>query len=177
MQRRLALVFLVLGAALLCGCQPAETPVAELVTDSIPASVTVDTPYAITVSVPQDAQNADEAPFFGAERIYRPEDGRYEIETKSILAESPDSAVHQISGYAAEELAVVETRRFSMPEYRFAWYAPDGADGWVCRADLFRDGERYYCVICRVRESAGENCGQLATEVFSTVGLFTDEGA
>ena len=85
--------------------------------------------------------------------------------------------MHQVSGCDAKTLSIVQTRRFSMPEYRFAWYAPDGEDGWVCRADLFCDGERYYCVVCRVRESARENCGQLATEVFSTVGLFTDEGA
>ena len=159
---------------LLGGCG-GETAATEFVTDSVPVSAPVEAGYAVAVTVPQEARGT--APQFDAERVYRPADGRYEIEVKSLLAESVESAVHQLSGYAAEELGVVKTSRFSMPEYRFAWYAPDGEDGWICRADLLQDGERFYCVICRVRESAEENCGQLAVEVFSTVGLFTDEGA
>ena len=163
-----------LCAALLAACG-GEAAVTERVTDSVPASVAAGERYSIAVAVPPEVQ--EDALRLGAERVYRPEDGRYEIVTKSLLAECADSAVHQISGYAAKELSVLETTRFSMPEYRFAWYEADGGDGWICRADLLQDGDCYYCVICRVRESAGENCGQLATEVFSTVGLFTDEGA
>jgi hypothetical protein len=173
MRKRWYLAILLFFTVLLGGC--GEAAVTEFVTDSVPVSAPVDPRYEVTVSVPQEAQGA--LPPRGAERVYRPADGRYEIEVKSLLAESAESAVHQLSGFPAEELNVVKTSRFSMPEYRFAWYAPDGADGWVCRADLLQDGERFYCVICRVRESAEENCGQLAVEVFSTVGLFTDEGA
>lgn len=165
-------VFL-LCAAMLCGC--GEAAVTEFVTDSIPASATAKTAYEIAVSVPAEAQNT--ALRRGTECVFRPKDGRYEIITKQLLAEGAESAVHQLSGYAAEELKIVRTTRFSMPEYRFAWYEPDGEDGWVCRAAVLQDGERFYCVLCRVRESAEENCGQLAMEVFSTVGLFTDEFA
>ncbi len=167
------LMLCMLCAVVLGGC--GEAAVTELVTDSIPASAAAGKAYEIAVSVPAEAQNT--VLRRGTECVYRPEDGRFEIVTKQLLAESVESAVHQLSGYAAEELSVSGTTRFSMPEYRFAWFVPDGEDGWVCRAAMLQDGKRFYCVLCRVRESAEENCGQLAMEVFSTVGLFTDEFA
>lgn len=160
---------------LLCGCG-AERAVTETVCDEVqPASSWLRDAYAITFAVPDDAEALPVSPAENR-RVYLQPDGLYEIETRVLLASDVGSAIRQVSGFDADDLDVVRLTRFSMPEYRFAWYRAAGESGMVCRADLFRDGDRYYVVTVSVREDAGREAHRLATEVFSTVGLFYDEG-
>ena len=166
----LALCFL-----FLCGCGGDALP-AETVSDTVvPAWSWTQEAYCITFGVPSDAQELPTGPAENCRRFVG-EDGAYEIETRVLLASDERSAIRQLSGFDADDLDVVRLTRFSMPEYRFAWYRPVGDGGMVCRCDLFRDGEKCYAVTVSVREEAGREAHRLATEVFSTVGLFYDEG-
>ena len=169
------LLFLLLPLLLLCACGEAPT-VRETVCDVVETEVAAPEAYTILLAIPSDTELLPRSPA-RTETVYAQAEGLYEIETRRFLASSPESAIHQLSGFRAADLQVVEFSRFSMPEYRFAWYCPEEDGGRICCADLFCDGQQCYAVTVRVREDAARPLWQLATEVFSTVGLFTDEGA
>ncbi len=169
------LVLLFLPLLLLCGC--AEEPaIRETVSDTIePVECWQSEAYDILLEIPEDVALLPENPAQSG-KTYVQEDGLYEIETQVFLASDAESAIHQLSGFRAEDLEVVCLSRFSMPEYRFAWYRPSDDGGRICRADLFCDGQQCYAVTVSVSEDAARMYHQLAAEVFSTVGLFFDEG-
>lgn len=101
--------------------------------------------------------------------------GDYRIETSVFLASGLDSAVHQLSGLDAHGLTIVETVRFDLPEYHFAWYDGSG-EGLLRQADLVLDGETCYAVVCSRTEAAGPEGDAMTRSVFSSFGLYRDEG-
>ena len=166
------ILVLAMLAAFLCGCRPIEVPVWETVTDDVLETASyMEDAYTITLGVPKDAVE-DEVT--RNRRVYRHVDGDYKIYTQVYLAASPESAVRQLTGFEMEQLCVIETTRFGLPEYRFTWY--DAEETALCRADLLIDETVCYAVVFAVQESAGGAYNQLVTEVFSTFGLYFDEG-
>ena len=99
-----------------------------------------------------------------------------EVETRTFLTSGLDSAVSMVSGFEAEKLTILKTTRFDMPEYQFAWAAQTEQGMRLYRADLVLDGMTCYAVVCSHSEDVGTGCDTQIRQVFSSFGLFTDEG-
>lgn len=127
--------------------------------------------YTITIGVPQDAAEVKRE---NGSKTYCHEGGEYEIQTRVFYAKNADSAVNQLTGKRTDKLSIMQATRFSMPEYRFAWY--DAAKRRLLQADLVMDETTCYAVVFAVDEKMGNKYNPLITEVFSTFGLHYDEG-
>ena len=97
---------------------------------SLPAA-SLQEEYDILLYIPQDAVLYTEGEAFSGKE-YRHSAGDYRIRTQHLFADSAQSAIRQLSGRCADDLTVIGTRRFDLPEYRFAWYE----NGENHRADL-----------------------------------------
>lgn len=154
----------------LCGC--GAKPVWEVVEDLQPAgNVTPwqETAYDIHIALPQEAdligQHQDAA-------LY--EAGNLEIMTSRFLASDYTAAVEYLSGYEAERLNILQTTRFDLPEYQFAWYSETEEGGRMFRADFVMDGMTCYAVVCSAPEAIGDFMDQVRP-VFSTFGLLSPD--
>ena len=158
--------------ALLCGC---ASPVWETVSDDVPQEEAIavwqEEAYTITLGLPQEAilQEADA----GRSR-YRVAETGLEIMTEVFLSSDLHSALRHVSGQDADSLTVLETTRFSLPEYQFAWY--EAETGQLCRADLVMDGMTCYAVVCATPEDAGDSLLGEVRAVLAPFGLSGDEG-
>lgn len=160
---------------LLSGCG-AAAPVWETVEDAVPAepvSSWLEDAYTILVDIPEEADLL--AAKDGCE-LYGTASGDYEVETTVFLASSLDSAVRQLSGFDSDRLLVIQTTRFGLPEYQFAWYTETEAGGRLYQADLVMDETRCYAVVCSSLEAVGNAYDASSRQVFSSFGLYYDEG-
>jgi len=146
------------------GCSRSE-PTVETVTDEAVMSVSGQQNYEILVYIPNDVVSSSAPDQCGI--VYRQEDGSYQYETKLFLADTVDSAIRQICGQESGDLTVIETSRFGLPEYRFAWYE----DGFNHRADLVQDGQQYYALIFSTPEEMGNSCQKVMAQVFASFGI------
>ena len=162
-------IFLLFCLLFLCGC--GEKPAQEAMAQDAVAVINLDRAYTITIGVPRDAT---EVLNLNGSKLYRHEGGEYEILTKVFFAEDADRAIEQLMGTKKNDLCVMETTRFSMPEYRFTWY--DASEQALLRADLVMDKNTCYAVVFSVDEQLGRKYDALVTETFSTFGLHFDEG-
>jgi len=164
----LVLLFLVLS-----GC---TAPVWETVEDEMPAvavSSWLEDAYTVQFGIPETVNLQEEREGW---QVYGTEDGSLEIETRIFLTSGLESAVRTVSGFEAEELTILQTSRFGLPEYQFAWVAQTEQGSRLYRADLVLDETDCYAVICSRPESAGNDHDTEIRQVFSSFGLFTDEG-
>lgn len=169
--KKLAVLFA--SMIFLSGC---SSPVWETVNDSIPAQPAAARPggaYAIEVSVPEEAALLGSAAGW---EVYATDDSELEIETRTFLASSPEIAIETISGLDADNLTVLETSRFDLPEYQFIWVTQTDQGSRVCHADLVMDDTNCYAVICSVQEAQGNIYDDEIRQVFATFDLFVDEG-
>ena len=157
--------------AILSGCSGTAWETVDDIQPQEPVEVWQREAYAITVSLPKDAvllrQEAGYSCYCAAET-------GLEVTTQVFLASDLDSALRQLTQLPADRLLVVQTTRFGLPEYQFAWYQP-GEPGQMCRADLVMDGMTCYAVICATPETAGDAMGSAVREVIATFGLYYDE--
>ena len=158
---------------LLCGCR--AEPDWETVDDDavLQVSAEVEPPYIITYGIPDDASME---PLSARNRsLYVGENGDYEILTDALSAASLDDAIHQISGFGEKDLSILETTRFGLPEYRFAWASSSDEGEFVSQASLVQDGDYYYALVFSVRQGLGGKYDDCAGAVFSSFGLDGDE--
>lgn len=148
----------------LCGCSAQS--VWETVDDELPAAATV---YEMQVALPEQAVQVESS---GSAALY--EVGEMEIITSTFAARDLDAAVRMVSGFAADRLTILQTERFDLPEYQFAWYSQTAEGGKLCRADVVMDGMYCYAVVCSAPEGQRDFAAQ-CQQVFSTFGLFTPE--
>lgn len=164
---------------LLGGCEMAATQTWgawETVTDEVEETAAYDDgKYEISLGIPEDAELCTSSSD-GRRKRYSHTDGDYEITTEVLLASSMESMVRQLTGLEASDLDIIKTTRFDLPEYRFVWYRTGENGGALCRADVVADACDYYAVVFAVPEDAGKLYYEVANEVFSTFGLFWDEG-
>lgn len=160
-------------AALLCGCA-SEATTWETVDDTIvEASGPAEEPYIITFGIPEDV--GIEPLHEGNRNLYSHKEDQYEILSDVVTAPNADDAIRQVSGFDAEDLDVVETTRFGLPEYRFAWVSESDEGSYVSQAAVVEDGSYYYALVFSVREEAGNAYDSCAEEVFSSFGIFANE--
>ncbi len=156
---------ILLAFLFMSGCGGPQ-PVMETVTDDMAQTVSYQPEYEILIYIPQDVTVLSEDAA-GTWEVYLHKDGDYRIETKTLFADTAQSAIRQITGLNAEELTVLETKRFDLPEYRFVWFS----EGSNHRADLVQDGEQFYCVIFSTAEAVGNSCKEIMTQVFASFGI------
>ncbi len=107
---------------------------------------------------------------------YMINDGEMIVTSDTLLASDLNTAVSQLSGREAEDLTIMETERFGLPEYRFTWC--DTSDQGALRvytADLVLDDIYGYALLCSTDAAAGNLYDQQIEAVFSTFGLYFDE--
>lgn len=158
---------------LLCGCT-AQTAW-ETVDDVLPDAVAVWTEkaYQIAFDVPEDAA-ASVFSENGAETVYEQADGDYEITAQVMLSSDTDGAIRRLSGFEPEQLEVLRTKRCGLPEAQLAWYSNGEEGGWLCRADILRDGDHCYALTFSVREELAPQYAELAQHVFESFSLNAD---
>lgn len=153
-----------LSLMLLCGC--AAQPVWETVDDDGNTPATI---YEMQLALPEQAVELESR---SGETLYAV-DGM-EITTACFAARDLDAAVRHLSGFSAERLTILQTERFDLPEYQFAWYSQSDEGGRLCRADLVMDKMQCYAVVCAAPEGQAA-FAQQCQQVFSTFGLFVPE--
>lgn len=159
-------------AAVCCGC--ASTTTWETVDDEIvAASGPAEEPYIITFGVPEDVNL--EPLSEGSRNLYVQKDGDYEILSDVVTAPNADEAICQVSGFDAEDLDVMETTRFGLPEYRFAWVSESDEGSYVSQAAVVEDGSYYYVLVFSAREEAGNTYDSCAESVFASFGIYGNE--
>ncbi len=174
---KLRILAAALGVAALCsGC--AGVPAAgswETVDDTaaVAASGPVEEPYVITFGIPEDV--VLEPVTDGGRSLYVQKDGDYEIVSDVFTAASRDEAIRRLTGFGADELEILETERFGLPEYRFAWASTTDEGAYVSQAALVEDTDYYYALVFSVREGLGSQYDDCAEEVFSTFGVYGNE--
>lgn len=161
--RKYLLVLLALFILSGCGRQQ---PAVETVTDDAGIPDMANEEYEILLFVPQEAAAYDSGEACSG-RQFRHKEGDYRIDTRKLYADSAESAIRQITGKSAEEITVIQTQRFSLPEYRFAWYD----DGENHRADLVCDGDQFYGIIFSWPEAVGNRYSDLMSQVFASFGI------
>lgn len=170
-------VLLIFSVLALGGCSARQETVWETVDDTgqtLQASY-LDEAYTMQFDVPQDAVVQT---FSGAagKQVYEQTDGDYSIISEVLLCADADEAIRRVSGFEPEQLSVVETNRFGMPEYQFAWYAGSDEGGRLYRADVLVDDLYCYVLTFSVREGLGSTYDTTAKQVFASYSLFYDEG-
>ena len=163
-----------LGVVLmLTGC---SGPVWETVNDVVlqeQVPVWQEEAYELQLGVPEEAALLLENDVCS---LYSTANGELEVETITFLASGLESAVKTVSGFSAEDLTILRTSRFDLPEYQFAWVSQTEQGARLYRADVIMDGMRCYAVVCSSLENAGDYYAFQARQVFSTFGLSGDSG-
>lgn len=158
---------------LLSGC---TKPVWETVEDEVPVTAVVgwqESAYEIQLGVPDGLELLEET---GDRTWYGGEQSLLEVETSRFLAADWQGAVEALTGVPAEQLTVLQTSRFDLPEYQVAWIAATEEGIRLYRANLVMDDMTCYAVVCSRPEEAGTGLDQEISQVFSTFGLYVEEG-
>lgn len=169
--KKMTLVVLML--LLLTGC---SQPVWETVDDAyqdVPAASWLENTYTIVTALPQDVTLLERTEGWC---VYSNADGSIEVETRTFPASDFAAAAKMISGYDAQKLNVLQTERFGLPEYQFAWVTQTECGQRLCRADLVLDETDCYAVICSTLEEVGDVYAEDIRQVISAFGLYVDEG-
>lgn len=125
--------------------------------------------YGIAIGLPEAALTDE------IEGCRRYETQSLQVEVSTFFASDFEDAIHRLSGFAADKLTVLQTSRFGLPEYQFAWYCQTEEGGKLCRADMVMDGMTCYAVVCSASETGGEAAREEAGQVFSSFGLMSAE--
>ena len=169
MKKLLVLVGIV-GMLTGCGAEPTW----EYVQDRIMPEEVVcwqQEAYTISLGIPQDCELLEEEL---GRSVYGKDD--LKVEKRVFLTSGKENAIKAVSGLDASQLTVMETTRFGMPEYQFAWYQEQEQGGRLCRADLIVHDQECYAVICSSDVEVGNAHEQEIRQVFSSFGLYTAEG-
>ncbi len=158
---------------LLSGCTATAWETVEDETPAVTVSSWLEDAYSVRFGVPASAVLLEEREGW---QVYGTEDGSLEIETRTFLASGPESAAKTVSGFDASELTILQTSRFGLPEYQFAWVSQTEQGSRLYRADLVLDGVDCYAVICSRPEDAGSAADDEIRQVFASFGLDIDEG-
>jgi len=155
--------------AMLVGCS--AQPVWETVEDYQPAEAVMqqDPRYEITIGVPEQMTLVEET---ADTSLYESEE--LEVLTTRFQSADLNAAVRHLSGFDADRLNILQTSRFDLPEYQFAWYSQSEEGGRLYRANLVMDGMTCYAVVCSAAEEKSDFSGQVR-QVFASFGLFAPE--
>lgn len=148
---------------LLCGCGAQET--FETIADEQVLTVMAQ-PRQITVELPEDAV----APVLDSEgeQVYLC-DG-YDIIIEILSSGDLSGTIQSLSGYAKEDLTVMETQWQDVTRYEFVWAAAGENGDRLGRAVILDDGDYHYCMTL-LRDADGGNSQIVWNQVFSSFDL------
>ena len=164
---------LLLIVLLLSGCSRPAWETVEDEMPEVPAAQWLDETYTIEIGVPADTELLESKEDW---KVYSTQNGEFEVETRKFLASGLGDAVKTLTGYSQEQLTIMETSRFDLPEYQFVWVTQTQQGSRLCRADLVMDGADCYAVVCSTLEQVGTAYEPQVRQAISTFGLFMDEG-
>ena len=159
---------------LLSGCK-AQGDIRETVNDFVPEhqQVWTEKSYDFIFGVPEGMTETFSRDDW---TCYEEQNGGLEVYTVKLLSSSVNSSVKLISGTDPEKLYIVESSRFSLPEYKFCWCAHSDEGARVYYADIVIDDIYTYGLVCSAPEERWKRYSEQTETVFSTFGLFFDEG-
>jgi hypothetical protein len=132
-------IWMLLLAAILCGCKAEET--LETVSDEwiVPAMAQ---PREISVRLPENTV----LPVMEQDgrRMYMGQD--YEIMLETLASGDLNATICTISGFAKEQLTVLETRQADTDRYDFVWTTAGEGGDRLGRAVILDDGNYHYCM-------------------------------
>ena len=108
--------------------------------------------------------------------IYATDAGDLEIETRTVLASSLDSAVSTLSGFRSDDLDILNLQSGDKNDYRFAWVTSSDEGNRVCRAKVIQNGMLWHAVVCSVSEDVGNIYEEQIRDVFATAYICSGEG-
>ena len=129
----------VLTVLFLCGCGAEET--LETLSDEwiVPAMAQ---PRKISARLPEEALvpvlEQDDRQLYMA-------DG-YELMLETLAAGDLDATIRHLSGYAREDLTVIETRQEDADRYDFVWTTAGETGQRLGRGVILDDGNYHYCL-------------------------------
>lgn len=126
-------------AILLSGCGAQET--FETISDVIPQEINAQT-HCMILSLPQEAA----APTVESEDARLYQCGTYSICVETFPGGDMEKTVEQITGYASDDLTVMQTRREGFDCYEFVWVSAGENGDQVGRALVLDDGNYHYVV-------------------------------
>ena len=131
------IILYIVFALLLCGCGAEET--FETVADEwaapamvIPREISVSLPGETTVS----AMESDTGRFYFAED--------YEVCIQTLPAGDLSATIQTVSGYAKEDLTVMETQTDLAKRYEFVWVSAGEKGERIGRGVVLDDGDYHY---------------------------------
>ena len=169
--KRMIMISLLL--ALLTGCAAPQAIDVFTVDDELVQETAA--PFSITFAVPTDAVltvSSDD----GLQKDYTAEDGRYSIRTEVRPGIDAKQAMLDMTGFSAEELSPIKTRRMGMTQYRFSWCSGDDGGVSICTGAVLEDQDACYCLSFSTPEGCSKECRALQMQVMDSFSLFEDEG-
>lgn len=148
MMKKLLLVLL--GMLCLTGC--GQTEVFETVGDELLLSA-IAQPAEIRLTLPEETV----LPVMETEdgMVYMCKD--FDVYLQTLEGGDLLATIQRVSGYAAEDLTVVETAQGNIKRYEFVWSAMGELGEQICRCAILDDGSYHYAVTALVdADKAGE---------------------
>ena len=155
--------FILLPLFFLSGCGGAET--FETIADEAAVPVMAQ-PREIRVQLPEDAA----APVLEGEgeQVYVCEG--YEIIIETLSAGDVSGTFRDLTGYAKENLTVMETQWDQVSRYDFVWASAGETGDCLGRGVILDDGQYHYCMTL-LRAADREEDGAVWDRVFSSFDL------
>ena len=144
-------VLIALTALMLTGCAGEET--FETVSDDLVQSASAEI-REVFLSLPPEAAT----PVLEEEGNCIYICGDYEIYRQTLEAGDLNATVQAVSGYASDDLTVIETMQGACKRYDFVWASTGEVGDRVGRACILDDGHYHYCLsVMGDAETAGEH--------------------
>lgn len=157
------LVLVILTAMLFAGC--AQAPAAETIADVWEEPVLA-APKEIRLELPGEtvacAMESDTG------RLYLG-DG-YEVMVQTLSGGDLDATIREITGFAREDITVVQTRREEPTRWEFAWATAGETGERVGRGLILDDGTYHYCLSV-LQDADMKDCQIIWSEVFNNFSL------
>lgn len=156
-------MFILFPLFFLSGCGGAET--FETIADEAAVPVMAQ-PREIRVQLPEDAA----APVLEGEgeQVYVCEG--YEIILETLSAGDLNGTFRSLTGYAKEDLTVMETQWDQVSRYDFVWASAGETGDRLGRGAILDDGQYHYCMTV-LRDADWEDSRGLWDAVFSSFDL------
>ena len=86
-----------------------------------------------------------------------------------------NSTVRSVSGFAPEDLKIMQTRRGDTERYDFVWTAAGETGEQICRACILDDGSYHYVLTATADASQGAQVQDVWREMFNSFRLVSPE--
>ena len=154
-----------------CGCSKSAWETVNDLDQSLAVSKWPKHTYEIDVDLPDELSLIYEEDDYC---LYTDDCGNFEVETRTFLASSMESAVEILSGFEPEKLSILRMDADNMMQYRFSWVTNGEGEACIHTAKLLMSESDCYAVVCTTNENRGFEYQDEIRQVFSTCELVSD---